>query len=46
MILCPVCGNFTDSTTCEVCGIKLSIDPTAEYRGKDKSTKSDHEKDH
>jgi hypothetical protein len=23
MILCPMCGNFTDHRNCEVCGMKL-----------------------
>jgi uncharacterized membrane protein YvbJ len=26
MILCPMCGNFTDSKNCDVCGIKLFND--------------------
>jgi hypothetical protein len=26
MILCPMCGNFTDNKSCEVCGMKLFSD--------------------
>lgn len=46
MILCPVCGNFTDNHTCEVCGIKLSVDHSSEYKGKDHNQKKKEEDTH
>lgn len=46
MILCPVCGNFSDSHTCEVCGIKLSIGHPSEFKGDDKSNKKNESENH